>query len=88
MPLIGGRNQMEAKASTHVPSSWLKCLKAYRGDKLKVTGMTVYAFFRELAKLGGFLARKGDGEPGWETIWHGYKKLQLLLAGMRLNKPN
>ena len=83
-----GRNQMEAKASTHVPSSWLKCLKAYRGDKLKLTGLTVYAFFRELAKLGGFLARKGDGEPGWETIWQGYKKLQLLLAGMRLNKPN
>ena len=46
--------------------------------------MTVYEFFRELAKMGGFLARKGDGEPGWQTIWYGYQKLQTLLDGMRL----
>jgi hypothetical protein len=35
--------------------------------KVKLTEMTVYAFFRELAKLGGFLGRKHDGEPGWQT---------------------
>lgn len=78
-----GRNQTDAKAATHVPSSWLKCLKLAR-PKLKLTGMSVYTFFRELAKLGGFLGRKGDGEPGWQTVWHGYKKLHSLLDGMRL----
>lgn len=78
-----GRSQREAKASTHVPSTWLKCLKLAR-SKLRLTGMTVYVFFRELAKLGGFLGRKGDGEPGWQTIWHGYQKLNALLEGMRL----
>ncbi len=30
---------------------------------------------RMLAELGGFLARKGDGEPGVKTIWQGYDKL-------------
>lgn len=78
-----GRSQPEAKAATHVPSSWLKCLKLAR-PKLKLTGMSVYTFFRELAKLGGFLGRKGDGEPGWQTVWHGYKKLHALLDGVRL----
>jgi hypothetical protein len=78
-----GRSQPEAKAATHVPSSWLKCLKLAR-PKLKMTGMSVYTFFRELAKLGGFLGRKGDGEPGWQTVWHGYKKLHALLDGVRL----
>lgn len=78
-----GRSQDQAKAATHVPSSWLKCLKLAR-PKLKLSGMSVYTFFRELAKLGGFLARKGDGEPGWQTIWHGYKKLHGLLDGLRL----
>jgi len=78
-----GRSQREAKASTHVPSSWLKCLTLVR-PKLKVTGMSVYTFFRELAKLGGFLGRKHDGEPGWQTIWYGYKRLSSLLDGMRL----
>lgn len=28
-----------------------------------------------LASLGGFLGRKGDGEPGVKTIWQGYDKL-------------
>lgn len=78
-----GRSQPEAKAATHVPRSWLKCLDLAR-PKLRMTDMTVYTFFRELAKLGGFLGRKSDGEPGWQTVWHGYKRLQSLLDGMRL----
>lgn len=78
-----GRNQPEAKAATHVPSNWLKCLKLLK-PKLVLTGMTVYTFIRELAKLGGFLGRKHDGEPGWQTIWRGYQKMQLLLQGMQL----
>jgi len=78
-----GRNQPETKAKTHVPAHWLQCMKAAR-PKMKLTNLTVYTFFRELAKLGGFLGRTGDGEPGWQTIWRGYKKLQMLLDGMRL----
>lgn len=78
-----GRSQREAKAQTHVPSSWLTCMKLAR-PKLRLTRLTVYEFFRELAKMGGFIGRTGDGEPGWQTIWHGYKKLQGLLDGMRL----
>lgn len=30
---------------------------------------------RMLAGMGGFLGRKGDGEPGVKTIWQGYNKL-------------
>ncbi len=32
---------------------------------------------RMLAGLGGFLCRKGDGEPGVKTVWRGYKKIIL-----------
>lgn len=78
-----GRSQREAKAKTHVPCSWLKCLKLAR-PKIKLTDMTVYDFFRELAKMGGFLGRRHDGEPGWQTVWSGFQKMQSLLAGLRL----
>ena len=81
-----GRNQPDAKAATHVPKSWLKCLKLAR-PKTRLTGMTVYEFFRELAKMGGFLGRKGDGEPGWQTIWRGFQKLQSILDTMKLLSP-
>ncbi len=78
-----GRGNPEAKATTHVPSTWLKCLKLAR-PKLRITDMSVYTFFRELAKLGGFLGRKGDGEPGWQTVWYGYQRLHTWLEGLQL----
>jgi len=36
-----------------------------------------------LARLGGFLARKGDGEPGVKTIWRGLRKLEPALIMYR-----
>lgn len=37
-----------------------------------------------IARLGGFLARKGDGNPGVKTLWRGYTKLHHLLEGAQL----
>lgn len=31
---------------------------------------------RWIAQLGGFLARKGDGEPGVQTLWRGLRRLE------------
>jgi hypothetical protein len=36
---------------------------------------TVNQCLRWIAKLGGFLGRKGDGEPGVKTIWRGFRRL-------------
>jgi Transposase Tn5 dimerisation domain len=38
-------------------------------------------FLRGVARLGGFLARKSDGEPGWLTIWKGWFVLSILVEG-------
>ena len=35
---------------------------------------------RMIAQLGGFLARKGDGEPGVKTIWRGLIRLDDIAA--------
>ena len=37
---------------------------------------TVREAVRWIAKLGGFLGRKGDGEPGITVIWRGWQRLQ------------
>lgn len=34
-----------------------------------------------IAQLGGFLARKSDGEPGFKTLWRGIGVLHHLLEG-------
>jgi len=33
--------------------------------------------------MGGFLARKNDGSPGWITIWRGWQRLNLMAQGVR-----
>jgi hypothetical protein len=43
---------------------------------------------REIAKLGGFLARKGDGEPGMTTVWRGLSRLVDITATWKVfNSP-
>lgn len=37
-----------------------------------------------IARLGGFLARKGDGEPGVKTIWRGLRRLHDIASGWQL----
>lgn len=39
-----------------------------------------------IAQLGGFLARKGDGEPGVTHIWRGLKKLANMIEGAQIFK--
>ena len=46
--------------------------------------LSVGRFFVELAKRGGFLARKNDGPPGWKTLWHGWQELTLIHLGYRM----
>jgi Transposase DNA-binding/Transposase Tn5 dimerisation domain len=37
-----------------------------------------------IARLGGFLARKNDGQPGTILLWRGWKRLTDLTQGWRL----
>lgn len=73
------RTKPDVPARRVVPSLWLKMLKLARKDLSRVHDLTVGQFYRELAKLGGFLGRKGDGEPGWITIWRGWEKLNTYV---------
>ena len=41
---------------------------------------------RAIATLGGFMGRKGDGEPGWRTIWRGFLHVLHAEEGYNLAK--
>jgi hypothetical protein len=47
----------------------------HRCTTLPATPPTVCQAVRWIAQLGGFLGRKGDGEPGITTIWRGWSRL-------------
>ena len=58
----------------------LRVLRHQRGRPLA----TVHEVYRALAALGGHLGRKGDGPPGWQTLWLGRQTLRLLVEGALL----
>lgn len=45
---------------------------------------TVGQFVHGVARLGGWLGRRCDGEPGWKTLWRGYRRLQDMVEGVLL----
>lgn len=51
-------------------------------ERPPATGQAV----RMIARLGGFLGRKGDGEPGPEVLWRGLTKLRTLAEAWRAFK--
>ena len=52
----------------------LCCLK-HKTPHPPATPPPLQATIREVARLGGFLGRKRDGEPGAQTLWRGLQRL-------------
>jgi hypothetical protein len=74
------RDDPQRPADQVVPHKWITMLQCLR-KRVASASWTVREFYREMAKLGGFLGRKSDGEPGWITLWRGFEKLHLCLRG-------
>jgi len=53
----------------------------HRGKPLPKKPITIRQATHLVAMLGGFLGRKGDGEPGAETLWRGLQRLDAICIG-------
>lgn len=58
----------------------LEVLRGYTRQPLRTVGEVALA----LGRLGGHQGRKGDGMPGWLSLWKGMARLQTLVEGVRL----
>lgn len=67
-----------------VGSEALSILEAKYGKPPQ--GWTNSSTLTAIARLGGFLARKGDGSPGWITIWRGWQRLETMVEGILILK--
>ena len=63
-----------------VDKHYEEILRAWRYKQPRAE-MNVKEFYLALARLGGHMNRKSDGNPGWLTLWRGWTKLQLMLDG-------
>ena len=59
----------------------------HRSPVLPQQAPTVYQAVRWIAQLGGFLGRKGDGEPGITVIWRGWQRLSDIASTWQLLHP-
>lgn len=77
------RTQPDTPAKQHIDSLTIAIL-AQRLDWPSPQEITMHTFWRGVARLGGYLGRRGDGPPGWKTTWYGWQLLQDLVSGARL----
>ncbi len=74
------RVDADAPSSTVLTETQLRALRALR-PKLPAK-LTVRDATRAIAEIGGFLGRKSDGEPGWRTLWLGFRDVLLVERAM------
>jgi hypothetical protein len=74
----------DAPATSVASPEELEAMQAARpGKPIK----TVKQFVDRVAGLGGYLGRKCDGPPGWQSLWRGYQRLADIVLGYQLAKP-
>ena len=70
----------QALAPDQVSQEALNILERKIGKPKK--GWTQSTFWIAIARLGGFIGRKSDGMPGWQTIWRGWQRLLWMNEGL------
>lgn len=73
------RRMPHRPAEQVVPKRWIDMLMAIGSRSRRPH--TAEQLWRAIAQLGGFLNRKGDGNPGWQTIWSGWRQLHMAMRG-------
>jgi hypothetical protein len=77
-----GRDVPELPCDLYFEEAEWKALVAYSTNSPAVPDQppALGKVVRMIAKLGGYLGRKSDGEPGTETLWRGMQMLSALTA--------
>ena len=70
-------------ASDVISAEYIEVLRREYRTRLGAELITIQQFYRHVARLGGHQNRKGDGFPGWLTLWRGWTKLESMVRGYR-----
>ena len=58
-------------------------LQSRSGEALPPQPPSLREAVRWIGRLGGFLGRKGDGDPGVKVLWRGLRQLHAMVIGFR-----
>lgn len=82
LKLIAAVHPDEAASSTFLSPAAKAVLEAKKSRPLE--GWTNKTLLVAIAMIGGFLGRNSDGLPGWQTLWRGWQRLELMAEGAQL----
>lgn len=81
---LAARRTPDARAMQVASPEHVRMMARKRGLDPRI--MTCREFWRHTARMGGFMGRKGDGDPGWQTLWRGWQTLDAMVAGALLER--
>lgn len=67
-----------------VPVDWIMVVSFLA--KCRPESLTPRLFWLTLARRGGFIGRKSDGLPGWQTIWKGWAEVMTMVQGIEIQR--
>jgi hypothetical protein len=73
-----------AELQAVVPRDWI--LLVSHLARCRPEALTPHRFWLTLAKRGGFIGRRSDGVPGWQTIWKGWSEIMMIVQGFELHR--
>src|SRR5262245_27539205 len=82
-----GRAEPDSTAQEEFSALELATLRGYAQEKKmsrEKDVRTLSQAVRVVARMGGFVGRKGDGQPGVKVLWRGLVSLHDRVAGFRL----
>jgi hypothetical protein len=84
-----GRDTPDVPCTVYFEEAEWKALNAYitQNPVPPERTPTLREATREVASLGGFLVRKGDGEPGTKSLWLGLQRLDDPTAMWKIMNP-
>lgn len=62
------------RATEFIGEAYVAVVSEWRHNEVRLD-WSVYDFVLALARMGGHLNRKRDGDPGWITLWRGWSEL-------------
>jgi hypothetical protein len=71
-----------AVAHQVVAPTFVEVLAAYLNVSAQAREMTLREFWHGVTRLGGFIGRRSDSDPGWQTLWRGWRRLLDLCWGV------
>ncbi len=82
LKLQAAKSPMQKLSSEEIAPEALTILEASFGAP--PGGWTKHTLWIWIARMGGYLARKSDGPPGWQTLWRGWNRLRQMTEGAQI----